>query len=144
MHSGLNFIHSDVFYNATWELDYPSYVLFCDLAKSRNEFLAFVLAMGELKAVAFIRQNYFLSFLFYFYNGFKRVSTWAKNLGTALSPSLTAFCPSLIFPHLAVFGYHFSTLSSWLQRTPKPRSRASTIWASFLIPLLLFPLLLFL
>lgn len=68
------------------------------------------------------------------------MSTWAKNPGTTLSPSLTAFCPSLIFPHLAVFSYHFSILSScsfssWLQRTPKPRSSSIHL----LICLLLFP-----
>lgn len=56
LHSGLNFIHCDVFYNAAWELDYPSYVLFCNLAKSRNEFVTFIfLAIGELKAVASVQ-----------------------------------------------------------------------------------------
>lgn len=123
MYSGLNFIHSDVFCKAAWELHHPSYVLSCDLAKPRDEYLAFVfLAMGELISVAFVQQTYFF---FYFQKGFKNMLTWAKTSGMALPIFFTAFLPCLMFSDLVCFmePFHLPFLAS---ENTKAQDKGST------------------
>lgn len=59
----LKFHHSDVLRHAAWEQDSPSYV-FSVIWQNPGMCLAFLfLAMGELKAVAFV-QNVIFSLLF--------------------------------------------------------------------------------
>lgn len=83
-------------------------MLFCNLAKSRNEFVTFIfLAIGELKAVASVQCNYFFFSLFYFIKSLKECQHRPTIQGQLYPTCLTAFVSSLTLPYLAVFWCHF-------------------------------------